>query len=84
MSASRQCPIKDCTVLVPSRLLMCPHHWGMCPKPLQTEVWRFYRVGQEKRGDASPMYYDAARNAIAAVNEAEAINHEKGRQCQLL
>lgn len=71
-------------MLIRTNLLMCPAHWGMCPKPLRGEVWRFYRVGQEKRVDASPMYYEAARKAIAAVNEAETIEHDKARQQQLL
>ena len=84
MNAQRTCPVKDCTVLIRSNLLMCTAHWAMCPKPLRGEVWRFYRAGQEKRGDASPMYYEAARNAISAVNAADAIEHDKARQQQLI
>lgn len=81
---SRTCPIKGCTVQIQNKMLMCHHHWGLCPKPLRSAVWRWYRPGQEKSGAPSPMYYEAARNAIVAVHEAVSVNAEKERQAQLL
>jgi len=43
----------------------------MVPKPLQEEVWKHYRRGQEVDKDPSREYLVAARNAINAVAEKE-------------
>ena len=80
----RTCPINGCKVAIRNSLLMCPEHWGMCPKSLRSAVWRWYRPGQEKNGMASPMYVEAARAAIAAVNENEKVVAETARQQILL
>jgi hypothetical protein len=47
-------------------------------------VWGWYRAGQEKTGMASPMYAEAARAAIAAVNETEKVIAETAKQQFLL
>jgi hypothetical protein len=58
-------------VRIASKLLMCPEHWRLCPARLKSEVWRWYRPGQEKRPETvSTAYYDAARKAVEAVNTA--------------
>lgn len=80
----RTCPIQGCKVQIAGRLLMCPEHWNLCPKPLRSEVWRFYRAGQERTGMASQTYYEAARKAIEAVNKDVAAQAEQGVQQVLL
>jgi hypothetical protein len=81
----RQCPINGCRVQIDSKLLMCPAHWGMVPKPLRSEVWRWYRNGQENHPErVSTMYLDAANRAIKAVEETQARDEQAARQGVLL
>lgn len=65
------CHARDCRARVEPRRLMCPKHWRMVPAKLQAEVWRTYRAGQEIDKRPSHDYLDAARAAIAAVEEKE-------------
>jgi hypothetical protein len=78
----RTCQIAGCTVQIANKLLMCPDHWRLCPKTLKSEVWRWYRAGQEKTGMVSLNYVDAARAAIAAVEKEERIARAAGIQTQ--
>lgn len=80
----RTCPINGCKIVIRNSLLMCGGHWCLCPKPLRSAVWGWYRAGQEKTGMASPMYAEAARAAIAAVNETEKVIAETAKQQFLL
>lgn len=71
-SSKRECMAKDCTRKVPNYLLMCPRHWKLVPKHIQTIVWRFYQPGQED-GKATPSrpYWEAVKMAVKAVAKAE-------------
>jgi hypothetical protein len=66
-----RCHAIGCQVEVPPRMLMCRAHWFRVPRPLQNEVWRWYRKGQEIRKDPSPEYLAAMAAAIDAVATAE-------------
>lgn len=61
------CHALACPVEAPPKLLMCRRHWFMVPKPLQAEVWRCYRPGQERTKDPSSEYLLAAHKAVVAV-----------------
>lgn len=65
------CHARGCSEPVPPKLLMCAKHWRMVPANLQAAVWRTYRAGQEIDKRPSHDYLDAARAAIAAVEEKE-------------
>ena len=67
------CHARDCTKVVPPRMLMCGHHWRMVPKHLQQVVWMMYEPGQETRKDPSMTYLRAAELAIEAVAVQEGI-----------
>lgn len=69
---SHHCHARGCRSEVPPRLLMCPSHWRKVPKPLQRDVWRTYRLGQEVTKDPSAAYLAAADAAIHAVATIEA------------
>jgi hypothetical protein len=61
------CQAPGCTVPISLSLLMCPDHWRRVPKPLQTQVWRHYRNGQEEDKNPSPEYLVAAQAAIKSL-----------------
>lgn len=61
------CHIPHCSMAVKPELLMCLMHWRLVPRPLQREVWRYYRPGQCNDQNPSRAYLDAAAAAIAAV-----------------
>lgn len=61
------CHAEGCEVGVAPKLLMCLKHWRMVPKPLQVQVWRHYRPGQENDKRPTAEYLEAARAAIDAV-----------------
>lgn len=65
------CHAAGCPREVPPHLLMCGTHWRMVPYPLQRDVWRHYRSGQEADKQPSDAYLTAARAAIDAVAEVE-------------
>jgi len=83
--SSRVCPIKGCSVLIQNKMLLCQHHWGMCPKRLRDNVWATYNNNQENRPElVTTQYLDAAKTAIKAVEDKEAREDQAGRQAQLL
>lgn len=85
MRKTRKCPVAGCTIEIANKLLMCPAHWGMCPKPLQSAVWRWYQEGQENRVSIiTSQYQDAANAAILKVEQIEARQVSAGRQQILL
>jgi len=65
------CYAQGCTTLIHPRQLMCFQHWRKVPKPLQKEVWKYYRQGQEEDKMLSKEHLIAARNAIKAVAAQE-------------
>lgn len=67
------CHAKKCKQAVPPAMLMCPRHWRMVPKALQTAVWKHYRPGQEITKTPTKKYLKAADAAIEAVAEREAV-----------
>jgi alkylhydroperoxidase family enzyme len=67
-----RCHARGCDTPVPPRKLFCLRHWRMTPAPLQREVWRHYRPGQEIDKQPSGAYLRAMLDAIAAVAAAEA------------
>jgi hypothetical protein len=75
------CHARRCQVVVEPRLLMCPRHWRMVPRPLQAAVWQHYRAGQERDKLPSDAYRAAALAAVAAV---EAIEFGGQQELQLL
>jgi hypothetical protein len=75
MSAHR-CHARGCNVPVPPRLLFCGRHWRMTPRPLQQEVLRHYRPGQEIDKRPTPAYLTAMRRAIDAVGRLEGVEED--------
>lgn len=67
----RTCAARGCERLVRPDRLMCYPHWRRVPTPLQHAVWATYRPGQETRGDQTPEYLAAMRDAMRAVAEGE-------------
>lgn len=65
------CHAQGCRKSVHPRMLMCPKHWYMVPKPLRDAVWAAYVPGQERRKDPTNEYLEAAQTAIAAVADKE-------------
>jgi hypothetical protein len=65
------CHADGCSVTVAPRLLMCIRHWRLVPKPLQAEVYRLYRPGQERDKRPTIEYLDAMQRAINAVAKLE-------------
>jgi hypothetical protein len=65
------CHAEGCTVEVKPELLMCLRHWRMVPRPLQMQVWAFYRKGQCDDKAPSFRWCDAADAAVRAVAEQE-------------
>jgi hypothetical protein len=49
---------------VPPQLLLCSGHWAKLPHEVRARVKRHYRIGQERRHDASPEYMRAAAEAV--------------------
>lgn len=68
---SHRCHARGRSLEVEPKLLMCLRHWRRVPKPLQREVWRHYRPGQENDKLPSREYLTAANAAIDAVERAE-------------
>ena len=67
----RRCAAMDCAELVPPQLLMCAVHWRLVPRDLRERIKRHYRIGQERRHDATPEYMGAAALAVRAVAELQ-------------
>lgn len=79
----RICPVNGCRVEIKNSLLMCGEHWGMCPKELKAEVWRWF-TAMRTTCSAVALYKEAAAKAIASVNETEKVVQETARQQILL
>lgn len=45
--ADHTCHAEGCPAKVPPQLFVCAKHWRMVPPPLQRELWRVYKPGQE-------------------------------------
>lgn len=65
------CHAVNCKQIVSPAMLMCLRHWKMVPSELQRTIWNLFKPGQEIRKDPSPAYLEAARQAVAAVEERE-------------
>ena len=65
------CHIKGCTLVVAPKYLMCYAHWQKVPKRLQSQVYKYYRVGQEIDKQPSEEYLIAAKDAINYVDFIE-------------
>jgi hypothetical protein len=79
MTMPHKCPVRDCEKQVGDVFLMCPRHWRMVPKELQTEVYRTFRYMSDDEGksgargsmrDLIEAYREARRAAIEAVEKA--------------
>ena len=64
---SHTCHAIGCDVEVAPKFLMCPDHWRKVPKPLQDEVYKHYRPGQEIDKQPNAEWSKAARAAIDSV-----------------
>jgi len=67
----RRCAAIGCDERIPPQLLMCRGHWKLVSRDTRQRVVRHYRIGQERRHDASPEYRAAAAEAIRQVAELE-------------
>jgi hypothetical protein len=69
------CQAYECTIMIPTSMLMCRGHWALVPRAIQDEIWKTYRVGQENAVGTdhgpSPEYMTSYHKAVAAVREAE-------------
>jgi len=68
---SHLCHAEACTAVVSPKRLMCPRHWRMVPRHLQSAVWANYRPGQEIDKNPSSDYLTAHLRAVNAVAVAE-------------
>lgn len=59
-----ECPVGECSLLIPYEVLLCRRHWAKVPRDLQRKVYRAWRRG---RGAGTPEHLEAMRQAIAAV-----------------
>lgn len=67
---SHRCAAVGCQHQVRVGFLMCMDHWRMVPKPLQRDVWTWFRL-MGRRGapaDAGQRYAQAVNAAIDAVH----------------
>ena len=65
-----KCPIPGCATRVNSGLLMCGHHWGLVPRPIQREVWSTWRaLSTENSVENIDAYKTARDRAIKSVEE---------------
>lgn len=63
-AGTHQCPGPGCTILVPSRQLMCPQHWYRVPRALQRAVWTTWADGA---GAGTRAHAQACIAAVRAV-----------------
>jgi hypothetical protein len=68
------CHANDCPTPTNPKLLMCPKHWRLVPRPMQDRVWATFRARCSAPG-ADPGswadYYEAAANAVEYVAQIE-------------
>lgn len=67
---THECFAHGCTEQVKPSLLMCPRHWRMVPRPLQTTIHVLYRR-QVKGEDVSEEAWQARFQAVVSVADAE-------------
>lgn len=68
---THRCVAKRCAAVCEAKMLMCPLHWFMVPKPLQQRVWDAYVEGQGVTVAPSDAWQRAAQAAIDHVAERE-------------
>lgn len=68
-SDQHKCPVEGCrhTDVADDRV-MCFKHWGMVPRDLQNQVYRWAKVSSARRRIV-PEHLQAVRAAIEAVND---------------
>lgn len=66
---SHRCAAPGCDLVIADRLLMCRPHWFKVPEDIRRRIWRTYRPGQERDGDALPEYHAAVRDAVKAIRQ---------------
>lgn len=68
-SEQHKCPVEGCRHTdVDQDRVMCWKHWGMVPKDLQNQVYRWAAMSK-KRGRIQSEHLQAIRQAIEAVND---------------
>ena len=70
------CHALSCKVPVPPRMLMCLRHWKKVPRDVQSDVWKYYRPGQEQDKQPTVDYVSAALSAIFAVADKEKVDYD--------
>jgi hypothetical protein len=65
------CHAEGCNRHVLPRFLMCPEHWKIVPRSIQSWVYATYRPGQEIDKRPSEEYIKARNAAITAVANIE-------------
>lgn len=65
------CHALNCGKAVPPKLLMCAKHWRMVPQPMQAEIWRHYRPGQEIDKMPTAAYLDIQKRCVQFVASQE-------------
>lgn len=64
------CAAEACQHLVQPGFLMCLDHWRMVPRPMQRDVWTWYRqIGRQAQ--ARDRYQQAVRAAVEAVYQKQ-------------
>jgi len=61
------CPVRACKWRVPPDKLMCPGHWRLVPRPMQSAVWTTWQGGA---GAGTAAHWAAMGAAMRAVNSA--------------
>lgn len=65
------CRWPGCTKQVQPAMWGCKRHWFTLPASLRAQIWKHYRPGQEKDGNPSGAYINAAREVLAWIAEYE-------------
>jgi hypothetical protein len=66
-----ECAALGCRVTVAGKFLMCPKHWNMVPRAVQTAIWREFFSGQRKGTHPTEGWRDAMAEAITEVDRKE-------------
>ena len=64
-----ECHWPGCRKQVPPAMWGCSYHWFKLPATLRSLIWRHYQPGQEKTGQPSKAYTDAALLVQAWIKE---------------
>jgi hypothetical protein len=73
---SHTCGVRICTKEIAPSRLMCADDWKRVPYKMQTDVWKYYRKGQNAL-TASQEYLKAAQ---AAIDKASEVREEERAQ----